>query len=413
MSILPVAIKVRHLTQISDSPAPRIEEIELTPLDSLGALVKYPADGPRPRQRPLWRCYDDILLFVGLPVAAAFIYLFLMAANYYVSEAKFVVRENNNGSLGGIASLVQSEGLSRATDETYVVNEFITSRDMARQLIAHDHLREVLDRPESDLISRFPNFYTRDNFEEFYKHYLQWVQVDLDESTSITTLRAEAYRPADAQMLLSALLKHSEELVNRLNIRAHEDALQYANLFVEQARRKAANIEARLTQFRNTSGIVDPTRESAVALETIGKMNSQLAELEATLHQQIATMPSSPGIATLRQRIASYQHEIDKLQHRVVGDKKSMTASLATYEGLILERGLAAKSLEAAFANLDKAHQEAQQQHLYLETITQPNLPEVPDTTPRLLWFFGIAAVSAGIWSINRTLRRCAMEHGA
>lgn len=399
------------MTQVSDSP-PLIEEIELTPLDSLGALVDYREERPKPRRRPLWRCYDDILLFVGVPAAIAFVYLFLIAANYFVSEAKFVVRQNSSGgSAGGIASLIQSDGLSRSTDQTYVVNAFIKSRDMVRKLVAQNKLRQILDPPESDFITRFPNFYTSNDFEELYKHYLKWVQVDLDEGTGITTLRTEAYRPADAQMLLAALLKHAEELVNRLNIRAHEDALEYAKQFVDEARRKAANIEVRLTEFRNATGTVNPTRESDVALETIGKMNSQLAELEATFHQQVATMPSGPGIASLRQRIGAYKHEIEKLQRHVVGDKKSMSAGLATYEGLVLQRGLAAKSLEAAYTNLDKARQEAQQQHLYIETITEPSLPDSPYKTRRMLLFLGVVAVSLGTWLINRSLRRSAMEH--
>jgi capsular polysaccharide transport system permease protein len=401
------------LPQLSESPPPLIEEIELIPLESQGMLVKYPDGEPEPRPLPIWRCYNDILLFVGVPVALAFIYFFLIAANFYASEAKFVVRQNSSGSTGGIASLVQSEGFSRATDETYVVNAFITSRDMVRELVAKDHLRDILDRPESDVISRFPNFYTPDNFEALYRRYLQWVKVDLDESTSITTLTAYAYRPDDARVLLIALLRHAEELINRLNARAHEDALQYANLFVVEAGRKAADVEARLTVFRNTSGTIDPTLESAAALDTIGKMNTDVAQLEAGLHQQIATMPSGPGIDTLRQRIASYHHEIEKLQHEIVGSKQSMSGTLATYEGLVLERSLAAKSLEAALANLDKARQEAQQQHLYLETITQPNLPDIPDHLWRWLCLCGVAVGSTGVWSINRTLRRGAKERGA
>ena len=397
--------------QTLDAPPPLIEEIELTPLESRGSLIKHSDDLPKRQRSPIWRYYNDIFLLVGLPVAIAFIYFFIIAANYYVSEAEFVVRMNSSGSVGGLSSLIQSQGLSRATDETYVVNEFVKSRDMVHLLVNHDHLRALFDRPESDFITRFPNFYSKNDFEQLYRHYQNWVQVELDEGTGITTLRTEGYRPADAQALLSALLKHSEELINRLNTRAHEDALHYAALFVEKARAKAADVEARLTEFRNASGTVDPARESAVALEAIGRMNTQLAWLQTTLKQHITTTPSSPNIGPLRQRISSYHSEIENLQHQVVGNKDSIATSLATYEGLILERSLAAKSLEAAVANLDKARQEAQQQHLYLERITQPHLPDSPERTRRLLSFLAVVAISTGIWSIIRSLRRSTRQH--
>ncbi|MHB8886174.1 MAG: capsule biosynthesis protein [Methylovirgula sp.] len=397
--------------QTLDAPPPLIEEIELTPLESRGSLVRYSDDLPERQRSPIWRCYNDIVFLVGLPVAIAFIYFFIIAANYYVSEAEFVVRMNSSGSVGGLSSLIQSQGLSRATDETYVVNEFARSRDMVRLLVNHDHLRALFDRPESDFITRFPNFYSKNDFEQLYRHYQNWVKVELDEGTGITTLQTEGYRPADAQALLSALLKHSEELINRLNTRAHEDALRYATLFVEKARAKVADVEARLTEFRNANGTVDPARESVVALEAIGKMNTQLAWLQTTLKQHITTTPSSPNIGPLRQRISSYHSEIEKLQHQVVGNKNSIATSLATYEGLILERSLAAKSLEAAVANLEKARQEAQQQHIYLERITQPDLPDSPERTRRLLSFLAVVAISTGIWSIIRSLRRSTREH--
>ncbi len=395
------------MTRTSDSHPPLIEEIELTPLESQGSLVRYFGEKPPKRRRPsLWRAHFDTILIIGLPIAAAFIYFFIIAANYYVSEAKFIIRTNSASGLGGLESLVQSQGLSRATDETYAVDEYIKSRDMAHELVQDDHLRQILGRPESDFLTRFPNFFTENNFEQLYRHYQSWIRVDLDDDTGITTLRAYAYRPDDAQALLSALLKHAEQLTNRLNGRAHDDAVRYASVFVDQEREKVANVEARLTVFRNQRGTVDPSKESVAALGTIGQLNTEVAELEATLRQQIAMMPSSPSIPDLRQRIKSYHDEIDKLRHQVVGGAESTASDLETYESLTLERELAAKSLEAAVANLNKADQEAQQQHLYLETITQPNLPDTPERLTRLLWFFGISAIAIGVWSIIRSLRR-------
>ncbi|MCL2384884.1 MAG: capsule biosynthesis protein [Alphaproteobacteria bacterium] len=402
---------------IHETRMPVIEEIELTAIESQGELVPYATAESSPSIKiyriPIWRWWDDFPIFVGLPILVALIYQFLIAANYYSSEAQFVIRTNSGGSaLGGITSLIQSQGLSRATDETYAVNDYLQSRDMVRDLVEQDHLREVLQRPESDFITRFPNFYREDNFEQLYKHFQHWIKIELDDGTGITTIRADAYRPEDAHALLSAMLRHAEELINKMNIRAHDDAVQYANVFVQRASEQAADVEARLTDFRNKNKTVDPSHESDAMLRAITQMSTELARLEAMLKQETALTPSSPVIPSLQQRILSYQSEIEKLRGKIVGGEKSTASVMATYEGLILERELAAKSLEAAVANLNQANQEARQQHLYLETIAKPHVPDSPEFWRRMLFIGAVTAASAGLWFIYHSFRRNDPEYG-
>ena len=46
------------------------------------------------------------------------------------------------------------------------------SRDAVRRLEQEDHLRELLSRPEGDLISRFPGYlFWRKDFEALYNSY--------------------------------------------------------------------------------------------------------------------------------------------------------------------------------------------------------------------------------------------------
>ena len=397
-----------------ERPHPLMEEIELTPIDLKGALVPYnEGDAPAPRSKPSWRRWYDFPILVIFPILAASLYLFLIASDRYVSETKYVVRSSGGSALSGVASLVETQGLSRATDETYVVNEYMRSRDMVRRLADHDNLRDFLGRPEADLFSRFPNFYSRDDSEHLYKHFQRVVQVNLDEAAGISTLQAIAFRPEDAKALAVALMGHAEALINTLNDRAHDDAMRYAQMIVDKARDKTAEVQARLTQFRNANGTVDPGQESGAALEMIGRMSEDLARLEASLGRQTALTPSSPGIESQQQRIQSYKEEIDKLRSRVVGTSTSTATALSAYESLVMDRQLAAKSLEAAILNFDRARQEAQQKHLYIETVSEPSLSDVPEYPRRVVDLAVVAGVSIGIWLILRSLRISASEHGA
>ena len=394
-------------------PPPLMDEIELTPIDLKGAFVPYNDEPTQaPRTKPFWRRWYDFPVVVVLPIVVASLYLFLIASDRYVSETKFVVRSSEGSALAGVASLVETQGLSRANDETYVVNEYLRSRDMVRLLADHNALRDIISRPEADLFTRFPNFYSRDDFEHLYKHFRNVVTVNLDEAAGISTLQTIAYRPEDAKALAVAVMAYAEALINTLNDRAHDDDMRYAQMIVDKARDKTAEVEVRLTQFRNANGTVDPAQESLAAFDMIGRMSEDLAKLEASLGRQTALTPSSPGIESQQQRIRSYEDEIAKLRSRVVGTSTSTAAALSGYESLVLERELAAKSLEAAVLNFERARQEAQQKHLYIETVAQPSLSDVAEYPRRFLDLSIVAAVAIGVWLILRSLRISASEHG-
>ncbi len=393
---------------------PLIEQIELTPVDSKGALVVSGGyEIPAPRHVTLWRRWHDFLSVVIAPVIVAAVYLFAVASNRYVSETKYIVRSGGGSSLAGVTSLVQTQGLSRATDENYVVNEYIKSRDIVSVMAERDHLRDLFDRPEADLFSRFPNFYSRNDLEHLFKRYLSAIDVSLDETAGITTLRAIAYRGEDARNLASLVMTHADAFINKLNDRAHDDELQYAQMIVDKAREKTADVEAKLTLFRNAHGTVDPGRELLASLELISRLSEQQAKFEAALSRQMTLTPSSPSNDSLKDKIQSYKDEIAKLKSGVVGGAGSTASSLSAYELLVLERQLSAKSLEAAVLNFERAREEAQQKHLYIETVAEPSLADTPEYPRRFLDLLISALVAGGVWVIQRSLRINASEHGS
>lgn len=395
-----------------DHDPPIVRHIELVAVPPRNDLLLVdeearPASAPSSvlRRRPLF------LGLIAFPVAIAALYLFVIAADRYVSETKFIIRSASGGGLEEAASLVQSQGLSRATDETYAVSEYILSRDAVDLLSSEKHLRDIFDRPEGDFINRFPNFYSRDNKERLFEHYLRFVGVRIDGATGIGTLEVAAFRPEDARSLAAALLGYAEALVNRLNERAGQDALAYAEAIVARARQDVATIQNRMTAFRNQSGMIDTSRESSAALDAVARMSAELAEIEATIEQQAALTPNNPATPSLREKARSYRGEIDRLKLRVVGRDSSMSSQLGAFEQLVLEREIAVKALYGAQRNLDLARREAEQKHLYLEVIVAPDLPDQPKYPRRYLYFFVTIAAALTCYAIARNLAEIAAEH--
>jgi capsular polysaccharide transport system permease protein len=392
---------------------PMIEEIELTPLNIQGELVVADEQDAGDDRKPFFVRHALFMATVVLPLAIAALYYLLIASDRYVSEARFIVRSSAGNGVGNITTMIENQGLSRANDETYAVNDYVVSRDIVELLVRNDHLRDILARPEADAINRFPNFYSRDNKENLFERYKDMVQARIDSATGISTLKVAAFRADDATGLASAIIKYAEDLINRLNERAYDDAERYAQTIVDRERNDIGKIETDLTTFRNANGSVDPGKEAVAGFEMIGKMTTELVLLEANLQQQLALSPGAPGIAALREKIRSYQEQIDKQKLDIVGGNRSLASKLAGYERLELDRELAARALGLAMINLAKAREDAQQQHLYLQTIVVPNVADYAEYPRRTLGMLLMLLVCLGLYATVRSLSSITLEHRA
>jgi capsular polysaccharide transport system permease protein len=390
------------------------ETIQLVPVDPAGSMVDVPYREKAAQPR---RWSTRVKLFLGIVVVPTFlvaIYFFLIAAPRYVSEASFIVRSAANGSFGSSAAATGAVPLSSAGapgDFADAVNSYILSRDMVDQLEKADALRSALARRESDFLYRFPNFYRRDNREQLYYHYLRMVSADLDKTSGINTVSVTIFRPEDSQNLVNAVLQHAEELINRLNDRMMKDAESYAQSVVKRAQDHVVDLGLRLVEFRNSVGSVDPSRESATALDQIAQMTTELAEMQASLQQQISLSPSSPAIPPLRERIRTYQEQIEREKLKIVGADRSLAAKLSEFERLTLERQLAAREMDSALAGLTAARQDAQRQHLYLQRITEPNLADEAKYPRRVLGVILTFVLFLAIFVVVNSIYKGIIEH--
>ena len=135
----------------------RIREIKLEPLLSKGELIldKW-WERPQPRQASLLERHWLFLLTVCLPVALAILYFGFIASGQFVSEARFVVRTSSHNDMGNLASFMQDQKISRASDETFAVAEYLKSRDILSSLVANSRLAGNTFAPRSGFRESLP-----------------------------------------------------------------------------------------------------------------------------------------------------------------------------------------------------------------------------------------------------------------
>ncbi|OYX86353.1 MAG: hypothetical protein B7Y75_03285 [Azorhizobium sp. 35-67-5] len=392
---------------------PAMRRIELIPVvPEPGSSISDPEEPSAPPM-PLWRRYGLFLGFFVLPVFLAVVYFGLIASDIFISEATFLVRSSSRSGGSNLSMMLQSESMSRAADETYAVAEYMLSRDAANELAKSANLKAIMARDEADVFSRYPSIIGKDTQEQFYRAYHRMVDVVTDGGSGISTLTVRAYRPDDASQLAQALLGITEKFVNRLNVRSNEDAVKFSESMVKEAQARLADVETRLADYRNTQLVVDPEKESTQSLAMLGKMATEISRLEATLSQQRAMTPDSPANAPLTERIAAYRAEMLKQRNAVVGGSDSIASKLQGYELLVVERELAAKALAAATTFLESARQEAQSQRIYLQTISEPNVPDQALQPKRLLNILAVMIMALCAYWIVRSLVANTMEHHA
>lgn len=340
---------------------------------------------------------------VIVPTTLAIVYFGLFASDIYVSESRFVIRSASHQSQTSlVGTLLQGSSLGHSQDDTYPVIDYIQSRDALRELNRNDYIVKAYSE-NGDWISHFRS--SLDNsFEALWKYYdSHIVSVDLDAASGITTLQVRAYTAADAERINVRLLDISERLINRMNDRATEDTLHFAQLRANEAAARAKDAAAKMASYRNSNTVFDPDKQSALQLQQVTLLQNQLLSARTELMQLQTISPKNPQITVLQTNIASLEKQVKDATSSVAGGKGSLSDKAATYARLQLDSQFADKQLSGAMAALETAQGDAQRKQLYLERLVQANTPDVATEPKRLkaiLEVFALGLILCGVVSL-------------
>lgn len=359
----------------------------------------------------LGRVNKIFLLTVVVPTSAALLYFGLFASDVYVSEAQFIVRSPDKPATSGLGIILKSAGFSAAGDEASAARVFVQSRDALRTA-NRDHLVEAAyTRPSVSVFDRFNPLGLSGSFEDLYDYYRKRVDVAEDSTTLVNRLSVRAYTPEDAQKLNRRLLESAEALVNKLNERGRNDLVVSAEREAMAAQERARSASLALSAYRNSAQILDPEKQAQIQLSMISKLQEELIASRAQLLQLRTIAPDNPQIATLEQKIALLNRQIEAQTSSVAGGQASLANKAARYQRLALESQFAEKQLAASMASLEDARNEARRKQVYIERIAQPNLPDEALEPRRLRGILATLILGLVAWGIATMLIAGIREH--
>ena len=333
------------------------------------------------------------LLIVVLPTLLASIYYGLIDSDVYISEARFAVRTSEQGGVSGgiLSSVLPGISSESASEDTNIVRDYILSHSMLQKLDRQLGLRKHYTSSNVDFLSRLsPN----SSQEEFLEYYQNMVKVSIDTSSQVITLQVKAFDPKLAKQMANAIIKQSENLVNKLSERIVEDTLQFAQKEVDKAEDKVRKTSEAVTAFRSKTLSMDPGEETKGALTIIAGLEGKLAEARVHLLDAKSFMRGdSPQVKVIQTKVQALQKQIRdaRLSLASKDSNNNYTQLIDEYQPLALQQKLAQKRYASALTSLEASRADAQRKQRYLLTFVQPQEPDeamLPDRFKSTLTVF-------------------------
>ena len=313
----------------------------------------------------------SFLVCVLLPLAATVFYLYARAAPQYHSETAFSVR-SAEVSVSGAASILGAltmVGGGTASD-TDILFDYIRSQEMVEAVAEDLDLRTLYNRadPGRDFVFSLGE---APSIEDLTAYWNRMVSVAIDSQGGIIHVRANAFDPADATAIASAILAESSALVNRLSDQAREDAIRFTRDELAEAEEKLRVQRAKIADFRRENRLVDPGADVAGQMGLLNALQAELAKAMVERDQLLSFVGEDD------QRVIQAERRIDAIAKRIEaergtigagdgGDGAALTDVVGGYEALKVDLEFAQAAYTQALAAESAARAEARRTSRYL-----------------------------------------------
>lgn len=351
---------------------------------------------------------------VVLPTVALFLYLFFVASNEYVAEARISVRQQDqkqflNEAMSVFSKLGMAGAVRSSLQDAFVVSNYARSRAIIQDLGGKPFVTNLFSGRKIDWFSRLP---VDAPTEDVLKYWNTKVNASVDTPSSIVTIQVRAFTAGDAVLLANSILEASELLVNRISDKSRADALAQAEGELQTAITNLAKARTESTRFRNSTGSVDPVATASSIGLQISKLTMERIEIDTNLNALAGTLsPNSLNTQMQKRRLEAIDAQVAELQAKLTdaANPDSLAAQLATYETLVLNEKFSEKMYEIAQTGYEKARQDRDRQQLFLARVVEPTMPEYPlfpkITLSTIFTFVGCAVLWATLMLLVASVR--------
>lgn len=315
------------------------------------------------------------------------VYHGIFSSDVYRSESKIVIKGDNSAQESSLANIL-AMGDGRSTNAA-IVKEFITSKNALLELDKKFGLREKYSSVEYDIISRFNPLGLDSSIENFSEYMNEYVIVSIDEKSSILSVTVKCFEKELCVKINNHMIEQSEYVVNKLNDRSRIDALNTYLETIKSLESKRDSVASDLEEFRKKEGVIDIGSEVKIRMEILLGLEQEYAQLNDRLATLREITSKSSQVKIVQSQLGRIENEINRIRSEISGvSVDSLARKNSGYSKLINENILYEKIIAAAISAYESQVSVSSKKNIYLETISNPTVPESAEEPRRLRSIF-------------------------
>lgn len=317
-------------------------------------------------------------LFTGIVVIPWLIgafYTCLIEKPVYVSTAKIIVEKDLETNPINISAGIFGGGT--ANNETYLTQEYLTSREMLNNLQGRFDYKTHYQSPKLDFISRLKNHPSENELLDYFQ---KQITATVDTKTNEINLQVKAFNPEIAKKLAQDLIIQAKPFVNRVANSMAYKQFNFAKKQLKLAKKKLLISSQKILEWQNEHGMFDPTESARVVSEVMAQLKGKLVEKQTELIAYSAFMqPNSSKIVGLKEEIQAIKIQIKTQTKGLLGKREGaskLNEVLKDYEWVQLQLKFAQAEYQGAQGAFDAASISLNKQINSIIEIEKPNLPD-------------------------------------
>lgn len=352
------------------------------------------------------------MALIAVPMALAAVYLFIFAADRYVSETIITVRQANHesGAVPGVAMLLG--GLNPPSrEDTLYLQQYIHSLEMLKRLDAQLNLRAHYEAESLDPLYRL---YRGTSQEWFLEYYRSQVEVLFDDKASLLTVRVQGFEPEYAKRVADAILTESERFVNAFSQRIATEQLRFAEQELTRAAERVQDTKAQVVAFQTKHKLVDPTAQAQASGVLVAELQGALARQEAELRNLRSYLQEdSHQVQAVRSQVEALRKQLEaERQRATVGTGNERLNQLAAqFRDLMLQAGFAEDAYKLALTAVENTRIDATRKLKSLVVIEPPAVPEEPRYPRRFYSLATLFVLCCVLYGVTRLVVATIRDH--
>lgn len=361
-----------------------------------------PAARPASLQRRHRLAVFSFLVCVLLPTLFMAFYLYTFAADQYASKVGFTVRTEETSSameiLGGLTSLS-----SASSSDTDVLYKFIQSQELVRDIDAKLDLHSLYRKPTSDPVFSLAADASIEDLLSYWEqmvriHYDPGTGLIEIEARAFDPVDAKAIS-TEIFARSSTMINMLSAVARTDTTRYAREELDIAVERLKEAR-QALTLFRNETQIVDPTADIQGQMGLLTSLNA--QLASALIDLDILAE---TTRETDPRIEQARRKIAVIEKRISEEREKLgVGTNHNGTAYadlVGQFEALQVDLEFAEKAYLSALSAYDSAVAEARRQSRYLAAYIEPTLAETPLYPQRAIILLVASFALFGTWAIS------------